>query len=262
MSAHPDPEQLSAYIDGELTGTDRDDLEQHLRGCSDCSATVRALRGTLADMRALPQPVPSEQTSWALRSAIAKARKKPAERYRRWMVGAGTVAAAVIAIVAISLNTHSPRQTFGETASGVNNPPVAGLAASAIQVDPTTNYNQDSAAALLSSYATTKTTAGAVAAPSAAGSRLGPTSQTFDANMSSPSSTDQARYAAKIGTCEGSIFPRGSSGARAVAYVVGKYESTPVFFLVYSVVASGKSKTELYTVRQSDCYILLFLTPR
>src|SRR5437660_8141806 len=99
MSTHPDPEQLSAYVDGELTGDERDDLEQHLTGCSDCSATLRALRATLADMRALPAPVPSEQEAWALRAAIAKARKRPATRYQRWAIAAGSVAAVAIAVV-------------------------------------------------------------------------------------------------------------------------------------------------------------------
>ena len=111
MNTHPDPEQLSAYIDGELTGTDRDDLEQHLTGCSDCSATVRALRATLADMRALPSPVPSEQDQWALRSAIAKARRRPAERYRRWIVGAGSAAAVAAAIVGGLALNHTAKNT-------------------------------------------------------------------------------------------------------------------------------------------------------
>lgn len=262
MSAHPDPEQLSAYVDGELTGADRDDLEQHLRGCSDCSATVRALRGTLADMRALPQPVPSEQTSWALRSAIAKARKKPAERYRRWMVGAGTVAAAVIAIVAVSLNTNTHRETFG--ASRPNQAADAlGSSAVPIAIDQNTNYTQASATALLSSYAPQAPKAAAANPSPSDGRSLGQTTQTFNAeHMTTLAPAEQARYAANIRTCESSIFSTGSGGARAVAYVVGKYESTPVFFLVYSVVASGKSKTEMWVVQQSDCYPRLFLAPR
>ena len=110
MSTHPDPEQLSAYVDGELTGTDRDDLEQHLTGCSQCSATLRSLRATLADMRALPSPAPSEQESWALRAAITKARRKPAERYRRWVIAASGVAAVAVAVVVISTTGTSTKK--------------------------------------------------------------------------------------------------------------------------------------------------------
>src|SRR5437016_10140266 len=123
MSTHPDPEQLSAYVDGELTGADRDDLEQHLTGCSQCSATLRALRATLADMRALPSPAPSEQEPWALRAAITKARKKPAERYRRWVIAASGVAAVAIAVVVISTTGTSPQKTDAGTANSSAAPP-------------------------------------------------------------------------------------------------------------------------------------------
>src|SRR5439155_5094897 len=120
MSTHPDPEQLSAYIDGELTGTDRDDLEQHLTGCSDCSATLRGLRATVADMRAMPSPVPSEQDNWALRSAIAKAQRRPAERYKRFAAAASGIAAALVVIAVLSVISRTASSTFSHTRTSVN----------------------------------------------------------------------------------------------------------------------------------------------
>src|SRR5437899_1116775 len=164
MSTHPDPEQLSAYIDGELTDDERDDLEQHLTGCSDCSATLRALRATVADMRAMPAPVPSAQESWALRSAISKARKGPAKRYRQWIAAAGTIA-AVFAMIVVLGNLKTASSTFSHTGANVETGGAA-LAPSPqlplIEIDPT-NYTSASASRLLD----VPVTAPAVVAPPA-----------------------------------------------------------------------------------------------
>ena len=262
MNTHPDPEQLSAYIDGELTGVDRDDLEQHLTGCSECSATLRGLRATVADMRALPSPVPSEQDLWALRSAISKARRRPAARYRRFVGAASGVAAVGIVIAVLSVIGHTTSSTFGRTSTGVYNQkqlaPQAAGSPPAILTDAT-NYNSTSAKSLLSSFGYAIPQAGPVEAASPPstthGVANGSESQTF-------SSADKATFGSQIATCERDIFSSGSGGARALAYIVGRYESTPAFFLIYSVVVSGKTKTEMWVVRQSDCYIRLFLAPQ
>lgn len=259
MSTHPDPEQLSAYIDGELTGADRDDLERHLTGCSECSATLRGLRATVADMRALPSPAPSEQDLWALRSAISKARRGPAERYRRWVVGVGSAAAVAAAIVGVlslnhnKINTTSANQKTGEAAipSAVTAPPPNFL------IDET-NYNSTSARSLLVSFHDGVPTF-AAAGPNQGGTTV-PSPRT--AEQKSLSSTDQTAFSSRIGACEREVFSHGSGGARAIAYIIGRYESTPVFFLIYSVSVSGKTKTEMWVVQQSNCYIRLFLAPQ
>jgi len=262
MNPHPDPEQLSAYIDGELTGTDRDDLEQHLTGCSECSATVRGLRATVADMRALPSPALSEQDQWALRSAISKARRRPAERYRRWVVGAGSAAAVAAAIVGVlSLNHNKANTTSGRASSEVHAPALGAPSAQVpIQVDQT-NYNSSTARSLLLSTSNVYfAPAQPQAAPTTKTAQAG-TSSTLDSTISAPLA-DQSRYGPQIATCERDIFSSGSGGARAIAYVVGRYESTPAFFLIYSVVVGGKTEKEMWVVRQSDCYIRLFLAPQ
>jgi len=259
MSTHPDPEQLSAYIDGELTGADRDDLEQHLTGCSECSATLRGLRATVADMRALPSPVLSEQDHWALRSAISKAQRRPGERYRRFLVGAGGIAAVAAAIVGIlALNQATTSSTFSHTGAEVNNgdqiPAIAGPTNSppSIQTD-STNYNSTSARGLLLSFNGSRTSG----LP-----QNGPGPAAYSAARKSIPAADQAAYTDQISRCETDVFSHGSGGARAIAYIVGHYESTPAFFLIYSVVLSGKTKSEMWVVRQSDCYIRLFLAPQ
>src|SRR5918996_3844924 len=100
MGSHPELEQLSAFLDGELEASERSALEAHLPSCAECRSTLDALRATIADLGELPEAVPTEQDSWALRSAISRARR-PARRWQRAAWAAGAVAAAAIAVVAI-----------------------------------------------------------------------------------------------------------------------------------------------------------------
>jgi anti-sigma factor RsiW len=44
---------LSDYIDGRLPADVRSDLEQHLGGCSECSAFVGSFRSTVALLQSL-----------------------------------------------------------------------------------------------------------------------------------------------------------------------------------------------------------------
>lgn len=253
MSTHPDPEQLSAYVDGELTGTIRDDLEQHLTGCSDCSATVRALRATLADLRALPAPVPSEQESWALRAAIAKARKGPAERYRRLVIAAGGIA-AVAAAIAVGVTFSSSPHKAMTSDSEARAPQAAAVAPAPIEI-ASTNYTSRSARSLLASAVNAAAGFSAVA-PTPAGSTLG---GTLDHQVSD---AERTRYEPQIARCERDVLSSGSASPRPLEYVIAKYEGTPAFFMLYSVVVGGKTKTEMWVVRESDCYIRLFLAPQ
>jgi len=57
-------EQLSAHVDGELTGLRRLRVRLHLAGCDACSAVARSLRATIAHLHELedsfvPEPSPS-----------------------------------------------------------------------------------------------------------------------------------------------------------------------------------------------------------
>lgn len=57
-------EQLSAHLDGELTGLRRLRVRLHLAGCSVCSAAARSLRTTIErlhqlDQAFVPGPAPS-----------------------------------------------------------------------------------------------------------------------------------------------------------------------------------------------------------
>lgn len=107
MIPHDEFALLSAYLDGELDHADRTRLDTHLTTCADCRATLAGLRATMADLQALPEPAPTPQDSWALRAAIRRARS-PMRRWQRYAYAAGAVAAAAIAVFAITQPGNAP----------------------------------------------------------------------------------------------------------------------------------------------------------
>ena len=272
MSTHPDPEQLSAYIDGELNNDERDDLEQHLTGCSECSSTLRGLRATLADMRAMPAPVTSEQESWALRSAINKARKRPAKRYRQWVTAVGAVA-AVFGLIVVLANTKTASSTFSHTGAEVEaggEAPRSAQDTSLIEIDPA-NYTRDSALQLLltptiPAPAVASPTAGASVSPNTQGGITsgtgGSSGAHFGPTVNAPIQTKQLEsYLTAIHGCEQQSLPP-ATNRTPLRYIVGTFESTPAFFLIYSVPAGSETKLELWVVQRKDCYIRFFVPPR
>ena len=58
MAAEPQLEELSAYLDQELTGTARQELEAHLETCETCRRRLAALRQTVSAVQALPTEAP------------------------------------------------------------------------------------------------------------------------------------------------------------------------------------------------------------
>lgn len=90
-------ENLSAYIDGELTTAERVRLERHLATCADCRRDVETLRETVALLRRVPlKPAPR---SFAL---PASARAVQARR-RRWNAAFGVLRSATVTIATVLL---------------------------------------------------------------------------------------------------------------------------------------------------------------
>jgi Putative zinc-finger len=55
-NGHPTTEQLSAFLDGEVSADERTQWDAHLKTCQSCSQELASLRQTVALLRALPQP--------------------------------------------------------------------------------------------------------------------------------------------------------------------------------------------------------------
>ena len=60
-------DNLSAYVDGELTAAIREDVESHLEGCAECRAELASLRSLVSLLHQVPQIEP--RRSFALAAA-------------------------------------------------------------------------------------------------------------------------------------------------------------------------------------------------
>lgn len=58
MSAHPDVEVLSTYLDRELDRQERHRVEGHLQGCEECRQVLSNLQRVVGDLRALERLAP------------------------------------------------------------------------------------------------------------------------------------------------------------------------------------------------------------
>lgn len=68
--------ELSARLDGELSGPARDALDAHLAGCADCRSGLQTLGQLDAAIRAIPRPAPSPQFEARFRARLARSRAR------------------------------------------------------------------------------------------------------------------------------------------------------------------------------------------
>ena len=67
---HPDPVDLSAYVDDELPVDARAMVEDHLPGCELCRTIVGEMSSVRDDLAQLPRPAPTDADRARLRTAI------------------------------------------------------------------------------------------------------------------------------------------------------------------------------------------------
>jgi anti-sigma factor RsiW len=98
-------DELTAYVDAELSPTETQRVRTHLLGCAQCRATEALLRRTLSSLEALPAFEPSLALR---RNVLARLDSLPlplSERFRGWLrpgvllpSAAGLLAASVVAL--------------------------------------------------------------------------------------------------------------------------------------------------------------------
>jgi anti-sigma factor RsiW len=66
------PEDLSAYVDGELDPTLAGEVREHLRACPTCEQEVAWLRDVTGMVRAVPHAAPKQATAWKAESLSAR----------------------------------------------------------------------------------------------------------------------------------------------------------------------------------------------
>ena len=121
MSCHHEV-NLTAYLDGELTGAERSALESHLPGCAECQRTLGLLRHSVATLAALPTFEPSPATR---RAVLRRVEAHPLSRTLRLQrlaprllmpaLGLAAVAVGVFASGHAGGARHRPAELSGET---------------------------------------------------------------------------------------------------------------------------------------------------
>ena len=114
--AHIGIEQLSAYLDNQVTAAERTRTETHLRDCATCQAELHSLRQTVTLLRALPRVrAPRAFTLSEAQVGIRRPADRPAwlGGMVRW-VGAVTaiVLVAVVAATVLRPRSAAPSQTI------------------------------------------------------------------------------------------------------------------------------------------------------
>ncbi len=92
MNRHPGEEILNDYIDGLLPEAERQNVEQHLGDCTECTRIVEELRSLLAGAGALPDIPPANDLLPGIRDGVRTA----GPRWGRWI-------AAVAAVLVVAL---------------------------------------------------------------------------------------------------------------------------------------------------------------
>lgn len=249
MDTHAQPELLSVYVDGALDARDRAQIDAHLQTCATCRATVEALRATIADLRALPEPDWSEQDSWRLHAAMRRARSPKRARF----AGAiGGIAAALVTVLAITLGGSDGDGGVGSPAEGPSEAVAGGTTGNALLA--LVDYDQETAYARLLDFA----------APAAYGSEVredgsalgdedekpaqkratSPVPTTADMSLAT-SLPDEAR------SCADSF---GSDDLdELVYYEMASYEGTPAYLFIYTLRGGGYI---LHVRAREDCRAL------
>ncbi|MDO9391773.1 MAG: zf-HC2 domain-containing protein [bacterium] len=109
------PEQIGAYYDGQLTETERREVEQHLKQCAACQAVLTEL--TLMDQAVQKAELVSAPEGYfqtfgsAVANRIARQKLAPQKETKRFSWGWITAAAALasLAIVLVSGDLTKPR---------------------------------------------------------------------------------------------------------------------------------------------------------
>ncbi|HEY1904655.1 MAG TPA: zf-HC2 domain-containing protein [Myxococcaceae bacterium] len=100
-------DELTAYLDGELSVVESARVRTHLANCSDCRATEALLRRTVTELAALPAFEPSVALRRRVLAEVEALPRPWAERMRAWLrpgvlapAGVALATAAVVAVVA------------------------------------------------------------------------------------------------------------------------------------------------------------------
>jgi hypothetical protein len=258
MTAHRELEELAAYAAGDLDAADVAAVEDHVARCADCAADLAAIRGVADDLAAVPELTMPADVAAALDEAVAAARaesarsgvgssvvvpmrasRRSAMRAKLAGLAAGSAAAALIGVVAVSALSDRAKDNSGATASDSGNRSGAeALARREFSVRRTgTNYTADTIeaeakellAAQDSADAETDTDTG-VAAPAAPTAASGKSEQSFGSGTD-PDVAARAVDSDQLTRCVDLLVEQAQS-ERPLVVDLASYEGIPAIVVV------------------------------
>lgn len=122
MNAHPTVDLLSAWVDGELAGAERREVEEHLGDCGHCRGRVADFDRLAVALRSLEAAAPpAELGATVLRLASAEARRLHAPRRRAPQAALAAppplaMGVAVLAALAVAVVWFAYQKAAGEAA--------------------------------------------------------------------------------------------------------------------------------------------------
>ena len=128
-------EEIMMYAEGALTPEERSELEEHMRGCAECQASLETVKHFLpALQRALTpeEQSPEELLAWAKAQMREKEREeaqRPAGFFTRMRVAIVGFALAGAAAIAIAIEALLPRLQPALVAKGEDAGPRSGYMA-------------------------------------------------------------------------------------------------------------------------------------
>ena len=110
-------DELTAFVDGELSAVETARVRGHLASCSGCRSTEALLRRTLTELSTLPDFEPSAALRRRVLAEVDRLPRPWPERMRAWFrpgvlapAGVALAAAAVVAVVAGQRNANEREQ--------------------------------------------------------------------------------------------------------------------------------------------------------
>jgi anti-sigma factor RsiW len=123
---HPQANELQAWLDGDLSGTERQELSGHLEGCARCRGELASLEMLFAELETLETTGPEPAPRFAGTVMAEILRRDTEERVRRNRVVVPAAAAACFALVLALWLMPSPGLPAAASSSGPALPVLAG----------------------------------------------------------------------------------------------------------------------------------------
>ena len=98
-------ELLSAYLDGEVTSEQREQVQALLNQDPDIQALYQRLLMLREGLQGLPQPAPQRNSQQLSNAVFAKIDRRKQQK-RRWLLGGGAIAAVVVTTIGGIMNQN------------------------------------------------------------------------------------------------------------------------------------------------------------